>query len=159
MLAIYLSDHLAGATAGVELVRRTAAAQRSTARGPDLARLADEIAADREALLTVMRRLGAPVRPHKIAVGWLAEKAGRLKPNGTWVTRSPLSSVVELEGLLLGITGKLALWRTLRSLADRDGRLDAADLDRLIRVAVRQRDEVEAMRDQAAAEVFTQAST
>lgn len=45
---------------------------------------------------------------------------------------SPLSRLLELEGLAGGIQAKLALWRSLRELATGDPRLDEAELDRLI---------------------------
>jgi hypothetical protein len=144
MLDIYLNDHLAGATGGLELARRTAAAHKDTPEGPDLARLAEEIALDRQSLLVMMRRLDVDVRQSKVVAGWVAEKVGRLKPNGTVVRRSPLSSVVELEGLLIGIHGKSALWRTLLALGD--PQLDAPELQRLLARAEDQLGRVEAMR-------------
>lgn len=153
-LAIYLNDHLGGATGGVELARRTAGAQRDSSDGPALQMLADEIAADRGSLLAVMRDLGVGVQQYKVGAGWAAEKVGRLKLNGSLLRRSPLSSVVELEGLLMGITGKLELWRTLRALAERDPRLDAAELDRLLARAEDQRARVEEMRLRAGVRVF-----
>lgn len=154
MLAIYLNDHLGAATGGVELARRTASAQRDTLRGPDLARLADEIDADRASLLSIMRALGVGVQHYKVGAGWVAEKVGRLKLNGSWVSRSPLSSVVELEALVLGVTGKLALWRTLRALADFEPRLDPVELDRLADRAEDQRERAERMRLQVSTEVL-----
>ncbi len=45
---------------------------------------------------------------------WVAEKVGRLKPNGQLRGYSPLSRVLELEGLAMGITGKKGLWEGLR---------------------------------------------
>ncbi|MGH8894577.1 MAG: hypothetical protein ACRDWY_14925 [Actinomycetes bacterium] len=154
MLEIYLNDHLGGATGGVELVRRAAAAQRGTRNGPELRQLAEEIAADRETLLAIMRRLDVPVRLYKVGAGWAAEKVGRLKLNGAWVGRSPLSSVVELEGLLVGVNGKAALWRTLRGLADADPRLDAAELDGLMRRADDQLKRIEDLRLVTSLDVF-----
>jgi uncharacterized coiled-coil protein SlyX len=44
------------------------------------------------------------------------------------------------------VTGKAAGWRTLRTLADRDSRIDAARLDELIERASRQEDELESLR-------------
>ncbi|WP_327686169.1 hypothetical protein [Streptomyces sp. NBC_00467] len=40
----------------------------------------------------------------KAALGRLAEQAGRLKPNGHLFSRSPLSDILELEALLVGVT-------------------------------------------------------
>lgn len=146
MLSIYLNDHFGAATGGVELARRTASAQRDTPLGPDLARLAAEIDDDRATLLSIMRRLDVGVQHYKVGAGWLLEKVGRLKLNGSWVSRSPLSSVVELEGLVMGVTGKLAMWRTLRALAESEPRLDPVELDGLVRRAEDQLKRLEDMR-------------
>ena len=154
LLGIYLNDHLTGATGGLELFRRAAGAHRETEAGPVLERLTAEVEADRDTLLGIMRALGVPVRHYKVIGGWAAEKAGRLKLNGRLLTRSPMSSVVELEGLHLGVLGKAAGWRLLRTLADTDPRLDAVELDRLIERAQRQAEEIDALRLQAGAEAF-----
>lgn len=159
LLGIYLNDHLAGATGGVELARRTAGARRGSAAGRTLNLLAVQIAEDRAALLAMMRTLGVPVQHYKVAAGWAAERVARLKLNGRLFDRSPLSSVVELEALRLGIEGKAAGWRTLRRLAGSDDRLDAGRLDGLLERARGQADTVEELRVAAAAEVFSAGGT
>ena len=116
LLAIYLNDHLAGATAGRELGRRAATSNRDSSHGPFLADLADQIDADRGSLLEIMRTLNVRVDRIKVLGGWGAEKLARLKFNGQLRGYSPLSRLVELEALSLGVRGKLALWRTLREL-------------------------------------------
>ncbi len=136
-LGIYLNDHLGGATAGVELARR-AAAQRDGSGGGALTRITREIEEDRESLITVMRDLRVPVRQYKVYAGWALEKVGRLKLNGHLIDRSPLSDFLELEGLRLGVEGKLALWRTLRSITDAEPRLRPDQLDDLVARAERQ---------------------
>ncbi len=153
-LAIYLNDHFAGATGGLELARRTAAAQRGRPAGAELERLVAEIGADRTALRDMMAALGVKVRRYKVGAAWAMEKAGRLKLNGRVVGRSPLSDLVELEALRLGVEGKAAGWLTLRALADRDHRLDAERLDELIAQAGRQSRTLEELRARAATEVF-----
>jgi hypothetical protein len=150
LLGIYLNDHLAGATGGTELARRTAASHRGQPNGPSLSRLAAEVAEDRSALLEMMKVLGVPVRGYKAGLAWIGEKAARLKLNGRLLARSPLSTLEELEMLRLGVEGKAAGWRTLRVLADRDRRLDAATLDHLIARAREQADTLEELRVTAA---------
>jgi hypothetical protein len=159
LLATYLNDHLAGATAARELARRSAASNRDTAYGPFLEQLAEEIQEDRASLLAIMRGLGIGVDHLKVVGGWGAEKLGRLKPNGRLLSYSPLSRVVELEALALGVTGKLALWRTLELLEPREAGLRRFDLGALIDRAQRQRDGLEAHRLRAAAEAFDGART
>ena len=83
LLGIYLNDHLAGATGGVELARRVAAARREEEAGDALLRFAADVAADRAALLEIMTTLGVPVRAYKVCAGYIAEKAGRRSSTAT----------------------------------------------------------------------------
>jgi hypothetical protein len=152
-LAIYLNDHLAGATAGVELFRRTTAGPQGKHRDA-LQRLTREVEDDRAALIDIMGLLDVPVRRYKVAAGWLTEKVGRFKPNGRLVGRSPLSSLLEMEALGLGVRGKAVGWRALRVVAAHDTRLAEGKLDELIARADRQSDELEKIRQEIATEVF-----
>jgi hypothetical protein len=154
LLGIYLNDHLAGATGGVELVRRSAAAHRGSPTGSTLQRLADEIAADRDALLEIMAGLEVPVRQYKVYAAWVAEKVGRLKLNGHLLDRSPLSSLLEVEALRLGVEGKACLWRTLRELAEHEPRVDGERVAGLLQRAKEQVDTLEELRVQTSKEVF-----
>jgi hypothetical protein len=152
LLAIYLQDHFAGASAGLELARRAAGANEGTPTGAFLARLADEIEEDRDVLAEIMGDLDVRTDPVKNALGWGAEKLGRLKPNGQLKGYSPLSRIVELEGLHVGVSGKLSLWQNLRAtfgeeVADRN-------LDGLISRATRQLEELAEFRTEAARVAF-----
>ena len=129
-LPIYLNDHYAGSTLGVELAKRAAKNNDGNAEfGPALARLATEIDEDRDSLKRIMDRLDVSEDRIKASIFWLGEKVGRLKPNGELLQFSPLSRVVELEGLITGVSGKLSLWRTLMELAEREERLDEGELE------------------------------
>jgi hypothetical protein len=152
LLAIYLNDHLAGATVGRELARRTAAANRNTPYAPFLERLAVEVAEDRRSLLQVMRSLDVRIDRLKVAAGWSAEKLGRLKFNGQLKGYSPLSRVVELEGMTLGVIGKLAVWRSLEHLETAQVVRQSVDLPGLIARAEQQLRELEEHRLRAVAE-------
>jgi hypothetical protein len=153
-LRIYLQDHLAGSTAGLELARRTRGANEGTEYGPPLAKIADEIDADRRHLYGIIDDLGFGGDRLKIIAAWGLEKVGRLKLNGQLTGYSPLSRLVELEGLLTGITGKKGLWVALLELAPTEPRLDAALLERLRDRAEEQRTKVEELREKAAREAF-----
>ena len=143
LLSIYLNDHLAGSTTGRDLARRALDNNRGTEFEPFLERLADQIDQDRDSLLDLMRRLDIGEDRIKQVVAWAIEKAGRLKLNGMLTGYSPLSRVVELEGLSLGVEGKLSGWRSLEKVAVSEPRLAAADLPRLIERARRQRRQLE----------------
>lgn len=154
LLPIYLNDHLAAATGMRELARRSASSNRGGDYFAVLAQIAVEVEEDRESLLRVMAALGVRPDRAKVIGGWAAEKLGRLKLNGRLLGYSPLSRVVEIEALLLGVRGKLALWTVLASLREREPRLAELGIDDLIARAERQAGELEEQRLSAAAEAF-----
>lgn len=158
LLGIYLNDHLAGATGGLELFRRAARSASGSVKG-ELERLTAEVEQDRESLLSLMRALGISVRRYKVLSGWVLEKASRLKTNGHLLRRSPLSDLVELEALVLGVQGKAAGFRALRRLAADDPRLEVTDLNQLIDRAERQTETLERLRLQAAARTLAAPSS
>ena len=132
-LATYLNDHLGAATAGVELARRAARQNEGTELGGFLSELVAQVEADRATLEAIMAELAVKPDRAKVAAGWAAEKVGRLKPNAQLRGYSPLSPLVELEGLLVGVQGKLAMWRALAEVADAIG----LDRPRMEALAVR----------------------
>jgi hypothetical protein len=149
LTAVYLNDHLAGSTLAIERAKHAARAHQGGELGAFLAGLAEEIEEDRRALRRVMAAAGARPQRTKVAAAWLAEKAGRVKPNGRLLRSSPLSTVVELEGLELGISGKLLLWQLYRD--QRPPGAGAVDVDALIARAQDQIERVERHRSAAGA--------
>lgn len=152
LLAIYLNDHLAGAVLGSELTRRAARENRGTPLGEFLESLLAEILEDKRTLehvLTVAGVRRSPVKPH---VAWALEKVGRLKLNGRVREYSPLSRLLELEGLEAGIRAKRALWQALDQAAD--PRLAEFDFGVLRERAQSQLEGVEAQRLEAARHVL-----
>jgi hypothetical protein len=113
-LAIYLNDHLAGATLGVELARRLRSSNQGDAEfGEPLAQLCAEIEEDQRTLTRLMEQRGIGADPVKPVLAKVAEKLGRLKLNGRIRGYSPLSRVLELEVLSGLVGGKLQLWNAL----------------------------------------------
>lgn len=157
LLAIYLNDHLAASAGGVALARRVAGS-RSGAAADATRRLEQQMAEDRDALASIAERLGVRRTFYKEPFAVIAERLGRLKPNGALIRRSPLSDVVEYEGLALAIDAKRTVWRTLRDLATTRSELDAAELDALIVRADEQAEQVESLHGGATREAFAQSS-
>jgi hypothetical protein len=149
LLAIYLNDHLAGATAGVELARRLRTSNEDDPSfGPELAEICAEIEADRETLGAIMDRLDVGPSRVKPLAAILAERLGRLKLNGRLWGYSPLSRLDELELLQLGVTGKRRLWRALEH--THSGDLSGFDLGALAERATAQLRRLEALHLKAA---------
>jgi hypothetical protein len=145
LLSIYLRDHHAASAGGVALARRALGATHP---------VGEQIARDRKTLEEVMRQLDVAPSSTKVGLVRIAELLGRLKLNGRLFTRSPLSRVLELEVLVVGIRGKEALWTALitAGLTFQD-----IDLDALVESARTQAREVEELRLSAAAMAFGQA--
>jgi hypothetical protein len=154
-LSTYLNDHLAGATGGLELAKRTRGSNEDSPYAGFLAQIEREIDEDRETLKAIMEALDVDQNQLKVSLGWMAEKVGRLKLNDQLVGYSPLSRLVEFEALTLGVTAKLGLWRSLQHVAGGDGRLAGFDFADLIGRAERQQAGLEELRLRAAAEALT----
>jgi hypothetical protein len=149
-LTIYLNDHLAGAAAGRGLAARTLAANPGTEFESPLFELHRAIAEDHSEAQAIRHRLGVPEDRAKAVAGRWAERLGRLKPNGQLTGYSPLSRLLELEGLASGIQAKLWLWRSLRDSHGEDPRLVGHDFDRLIARAESQLETIAEVHRQAA---------
>ena len=152
-LVIYLQDHYAGATAGVNLARRCALTTAQSTGGEVVAEIAAEVESDRVTLERAMTALSIPASTPKSAGAWLLEKLEHLKPNGRAGADGSVQALHELEVLSLGLAGKRALWialQTVPEIADRTN----LDLDALTARAQDQFDRIEAVRLNAARAAF-----
>ena len=154
LLAIYLNDHFAGASLGLELTKRVLRSNRGTPLGVFLEGFLAEVEEDKRVLEQVMGAVGVKKSPFKRPIAIAAERLGRLKLNGQITGYSPLSRVLELEGLTMGVRGKLSLWQNLRVAADAPERAAGVDLDALIARAERQLTGLEEQRLAAARRAF-----
>ncbi len=125
LTAIYLEDHHALLVGAEQLARRVLGETKDDELRGFLTGLLPELDDDREAVERLLDTLGR--RPSRLKDGgaWLGEKAGRLKLNGNARGYSPLSRLVELEGLALALAGNRALWRALAHAGPEEGREDA----------------------------------
>jgi hypothetical protein len=152
-LGTYLNDHLAAATAGVEVARRTTASNAGTPYEATLREVCDHLEADKRLLRELMRALEVDEDRFKRGAAWLGEKLGRLKPNDSLTSYSPLSRVIELEALVVVRTVLRGTWTTLDELLGDDLRVPdvAAARDR----AGADLEALEALRPDAAREALT----
>ena len=109
--------------------------------------------ADKRLLREVMRSLEVGEDKLKRGAAWLGEKVGRLKPNDSLTSYSPLSRVIEVEGLLVVLGLLRATWATLDELLAGDPRVPdvTAARDR----AQEDLDALEALRPAATREALT----
>jgi hypothetical protein len=155
LLNIYLTDHLAGAVVGQELAKRCLSNNSGSELGSYLTEFLHELDEDRSTLESVIDTIGGQPDRLKLGLGWASEKVGRLKLNGQVRGYSDLSRLVELEGLCVGVEGKMSMWTSLRSVAQQDSRLASFDFAALESRASRQREQLEVHRKAAADVAFS----
>jgi hypothetical protein len=112
-LRIYLDDHQTVLLAGRELVRRMARRAGDGELATFLTDLRPELEDDRRHVIARIRAAGGSPSRIKSGLAWVGEKAGRLKLNGSLTRPSPLSPLLELEGLHAVLDASHSLWRTL----------------------------------------------
>ena len=134
-LSTYVEDHLAGATAGLELLEALSAQHQGDPTGALARRLLPEVEDDRRTLEGIARTLDAG-SALKEAGAWLAEKVSRLKLHRD--VKGVLGTFEALEAMTLGVLGKRALWRALAVAAASDARLAGFDFGALAASAERQ---------------------
>jgi hypothetical protein len=115
-LRIYLNDHLLTASAAAGVARRAARSKQGTALGEQLSTIAADLADDLAQLERIMRERHIRPNPVKRTLGRLGERAGLLKLNGSVTSASPLTPLVELEGLTMLLSHNASLWRSLETI-------------------------------------------
>ncbi len=152
-LATYLRNHLAGATAAIELLEHLEEKYEGEELGKFFAKLNQEVTADRDVLRRLLDRFSreSPVRN---AIGWLGEKFGRAKIKVAGENPGQLGLLEAFEVLVLGITGKQLLWRALHASLGESPLLKGFNLAELEQRAIDQSEQVEGHRLEAARAVF-----
>jgi uncharacterized protein (UPF0548 family) len=113
LLSIYLNDHLAASVAGRQLVKRMLRSSKDEEIRGLLADLGPELEATERAIEELLRRIASSPSRLKRAAAWAGERAGLLKLNGSLTGYSPLSRLLELEGLRIILEAERALWRSV----------------------------------------------
>ncbi len=109
----YLNDHLAGSVIALNLIAHWAEAHKGKPVGNFFLETGKEIKADQNILRDVMLVLGIEESKMRKAGAWAAEKVGRARLIIAGDEPGRLGLVLTLEGLMMGVTGKKCMWRTL----------------------------------------------
>jgi hypothetical protein len=118
-LGTYLNDHLAGSVAGAEKFARLASALVATPVGPAVARVADEVAQERDELRSIIETLELRHQNRlKQATAWAGELVARLKNSRRSLRRRRTDALLEVELLRSALVGKLGVWQVLEDLGD-----------------------------------------
>lgn len=114
-LVLYMNDHLSGAAAALSLIDRLIDGSQSAEDRRLLEALKAEIEEDASTVERLIHELGGERSSVRQAGGWISEKLAALKLRFDDPAGARLSRFEALEMLALGILGKRALWRVLRS--------------------------------------------
>ncbi len=154
-MATYLNDHLAGSMAALDLAEKASARNQGERLGVFLTKLLQAIDEDRLTLEGIMDRLGVEKGGPKATAGRVVEKLSRLRLHEKVTGDPDLSRVLELETLIMGVTGKLQLWHSLQQLGPSESRLADVDLEALVRRAHEQLAGLDEHDREAAARAFS----
>jgi hypothetical protein len=141
-LDTYLTDHFAGATAGLNLSRIAAEEHQQDELGQFFGQLAMEIREDYETLEGLLDALAVEKSAIKTAAAEVGTKV--MTPKFTSGDDDALNAFITLETLSIGIEGKTCMWTALATLDDPT--LSGFDIDNLIARAQDQRARVEEQR-------------
>jgi hypothetical protein len=155
-LKSYLNDHLAGSVSALELTSHWVHLHEGKALGVFFSNIEAEVRVDQNTLRDLMDSLGIEESGLRKAGAWAAEKAGRARVIIAGDEPGSLGLVLTLEGLIMGITGKKLMWRSLAA-AHLPGN-SKWNFGELQRRAEQQIERVEAERIRAARQAFDGAS-
>jgi len=155
-LQVYMSDHLAGARAGVELAEQLVRTSDDAGERQFFQELCDEIEADRQTLEGMLEGAGGHPSVIRQAGGWLSEKLIALKMRWDDPSGRGLTFFEALETLAIGVLGKRSLWRALAAVQPHVPQLQAFDLARLEARAQDQYDRIERKRIETGTRVFSE---
>jgi hypothetical protein len=142
---VYLNDHLAGATAGVDLAKQ-AAERHDGELGEFFTQLADEISADHNTLTSLMDQMDAHASGAKEVLAKAGSEISEAKFSGESMDDPEFGTFLTLETLSIGVEGKLCMWKALKVVEDEYAELKSADIDTLVERARSQRDKLESKR-------------
>jgi len=149
-IEVYLNDHLAGATAGVNLVEQAADRHRSDELGEFFAPLAADIKADLATLEGLIEDMNVDKSASKTALAEVGSKLAAPKFTAEGAGNKHLGDFITLETLSIGVEGKRCMWVALKTVADAYPALGALDLDALESRAQQQREQLESKRNELA---------
>src|SRR5689334_19753535 len=144
-LKVYLQDHYAGGVSAIELLEHLSKANEDKPIERGLQQMLSQIEWDHDQLHLIMQALGFDESRIRDAGAWMGEKFGRVKLGFGSAAHEQLRLLQALEILMIGITGKKLMWRTLRELVSYP-ELKVTDFDYLERRALEQLDELERWR-------------
>jgi hypothetical protein len=128
-LSVYLHDHLAGSNLAIELLETLEREYQGYETGAIASALLLEVRQDRVTLQRIVENVGSSSLDLKEAVAWLSEKALRAKLRHNDPTG--IGTFEAFEALLLGVSGKLALWQALSRISLIDARVAGYDYGEL----------------------------
>jgi hypothetical protein len=153
-LISYLNDHLAGSVSAIELLDYLIDTHKEEPLAKFLQELRVDIVADQDVLKKIVQRFNSNESAIRKAGAWLTEKVARAKLGLAGQKRRQLGLVQALEVLVLGVTGKQLLWRSLNASIGASPLLRGVDLTRLEERAIEQIERLETHRLELAREVL-----
>jgi hypothetical protein len=152
-LHTYLNDHLAGSVAAIQLLDYLIEYYPSHRLAKFFQEIRNEIAADQQVLQQLIEKVGSKESTMRKAAAWLTEKIGRVKLRSD--DENDIALLQAIEMLVLGVTGKQLLWRSLGAISQNVVELQGTDFVELERRAAQQIEKLEEERLYVSREALT----
>jgi hypothetical protein len=153
-LEVYLQDHYAGAVGAIELLEHLIKTHAGKSFERFFTKLHADVTSDHKQLRNVMTVLGFQESSVRDTGAWMAEKLAWAKLGFSAGETVSLRLVESLEILLLGITGKQLLWRSMSAASQNSSVLQRTDFTYLEQRAMKQIERVETKRLEVARATF-----
>ncbi len=142
---VYLNDHLAGATAGVDLAKQ-AAERHDGELGEFFTQLLDEISADYNTLTSLIDQMNVQGSGAKEAFAKVGASVAETKFSGDSADDPAFGTFLTLETLSIGVEGKICMWKALKVVEGDHPELASMSIDALVERGQSQRDRIEGKR-------------
>jgi hypothetical protein len=149
-LSVYLNDHIAGATAALDLLNYLECEYKGTELGSFARKLKTRLVADKLVVERILASTNGSTSSIKRMSGWLGSRLSRLK----FGRRKALGSFEALEMLRIGVLGKIGLWEVLQISLDASRLPFTCDFNLLISDAKDQLKSIEVQRFKLINQIF-----
>lgn len=153
-LGIYLNDHLAGSVAALDMMQNLAEQAQGRPLEQVLRTLHAEVTEEQPLLRDLLARLDAGESALKQVAAWVAEKVGEGKLALAARNDPALGTLQGLESIMVGLQGKLSLYRVLAEVAPHHPRLAGYGFSELVARTIDQQERIERERMAAGRAAF-----
>ncbi|WP_427131558.1 hypothetical protein [Pseudarthrobacter sp. S9] len=145
VLSRYLHGHLIAGASGERLFEQAAKTWKDSPHAATLDKLKSAVSSDKKTLEAMATQLHLSMPAYKKPIAWVGAQLSALGPLNPFHSHHAANAQLELEALIIAVTGKALLWKTLIVLAPTDSRIRRDEVNQLLDRAMEQIHELETL--------------